>query len=116
MGCDKVPRMASVSLAPIEAVDRVLLEVRAHPHADRLAALCFDVLSGQAEGKALYSGRRMLRMRAAAHRVLRSEAETTVGNLVTILERGPERAIEWTAIAGFAVRGLEITLAEGSAA
>jgi hypothetical protein len=107
--------LTSLSLASVETVDRVQVEVRTHPSAERLAALCFDVLSGQAEGRALYAGRRVMRMRAAAHRVTRSEAETGLGNVMTILERGPERSAEWALIAGFAVRGLDQTIAESSA-
>jgi hypothetical protein len=107
--------MASLSLAPIEVVERVVLEVRVHPNADKLAALCFDVLSGQAEGRALYSGRRVMRVRAATHRVTRSEAESPLGNVLSTLERGPERAIEWALIAAFAVRGLELAVVESDA-
>jgi hypothetical protein len=108
--------LTSLSLASIETVDRVLVEVRTHPNAERLSALCFDVLSGQAEGRALYAGRRVMRVRGAAHRVARSEAETGLGNVMTILERGPERSAEWALIAGFAVRGLDHTIAEGNPA
>lgn len=107
--------MASLSLAPLETVDRVVTEVRVHPHAERLAALCFEVLSSQAEGRALYTGRRLMRVRAATHRVARSEAETPLGNVVTILERGPERSVEWALLAAFAVRGLDQAVAEGNA-
>src|SRR4051794_33983556 len=104
--------MASLSLTAVETLDRVLLEVRTHAHGARLAALCFDVLSSQAEGRTLYAGRRIMRVRAAAHRVSRSEADSELGNVITILERGPERMPEWALIAAFAVRGLELKLAE----
>src|SRR3954467_2753359 len=104
--------MASMSLTAIETLDRVLSEVRTHSHGERLASLCFDVLSSQAEGRALYAGRRIMRVRAAAHRVSRSEADTELGNVIAILERGPERTLEWALIAAFAVRGLDVKLLE----
>lgn len=113
---DMVATMSAVSLPAIETLDRVLSEVRTHANAERIASLCFDVLSRQAEGKTLYSGRRAMRMRAAAQRLSRSEAETSVGNVVAIFERGPDRYVEWALIAAFAVRGLDAKIAEVSAA
>ena len=55
----------SASLPTIDGFERALDEVKSHPHGARLAALCFDVLSRQAEGKALYSGRKLMRARAS---------------------------------------------------
>jgi hypothetical protein len=106
----------STSLPTIEGFERVVADVKSHPKGERLAALCFDILSRQAEGRALYSGRKLMRARASTHRVTRAEAETTFGNLLTMLERGPERTLEWQLIAGFAVRGLEDRLNEVDAA
>jgi hypothetical protein len=108
--------MSSTSLPTIEGFERVGAEVKSHPKADRLGALCFDVLSRQAEGRALYSGRKLMRARATTHRVTRADAETTFGNLLTMLERGPERTSEWQLIAAFTVRGLEQRLDEVDAA
>ena len=106
----------SNSLPSIDGHERVVAEVSSHPQAGRLASLCFDVLSRQAEGRALYSGRKLMRARASTHRVVRSEAETSFGNVLSVLERGPERSSEWLVIAGFAVRGLDDRLNEGDAA
>jgi hypothetical protein len=106
----------SVSLLTVEGFERVVAEVKAHPNAGRLSALCLDVLSRQAEGRALYSGRKLMRARAGTHRVLRAEAETVFGNVLQILERGPERTNEWQLIAAFAVRGLDEKLSAASAA
>lgn len=106
----------SNSLPTIDGFERALEEVKSHEQGARLAALCFDVLSRQAEGKALYSGRKLMRARASTHRVSRAGADTSFGNLLAMLERGPERASEWLLIAGFAVRGLEDKLNESSAA
>jgi hypothetical protein len=57
-----------------------------------------------------------MRARASTHRVSRSSADTSFGNLLAILERGAERSSEWLLIGGFAVRGLEDKLNESSAA
>jgi hypothetical protein len=105
----------SNSLPTTDGFARALDEVKSHAQGARLGALCFDVLSRQAEGKALYSGRKLMRARASTHRVSRSSADTVFGNLLAILERGPERANEWLLIGGFAVRGLEDKLNESAA-
>lgn len=105
-----------MSLPSIEGFERIVTEVKVHPNGARIAALCLDVLSRQAEGRALYSGRKLMRARATTHRVVRAEAETAFGNVLPILERGPERTNEWQLIAGFAVRGLDEKLSEASAA
>lgn len=105
-----------MSLPSIEGFERVLTEVKAHPNGARLAALCLDVLSRQAEGRALYSGRKLMRARASTHRVVRAEADTVFGNVLSILERGPERTNEWQLVAGFAVRGLDEKLSAANAA
>jgi hypothetical protein len=106
----------SMSLPSVGALDRAVSEVREHPHARTLAALCFDVLSAQAEERSLKLGRRTLRIRAAAHRVVRTQAETGEGNLLVLLDRGPERSAQWALLGAFAVRGLNDKLEDASAA
>ncbi|MFT3921448.1 MAG: hypothetical protein QM778_02815 [Myxococcales bacterium] len=108
--------MSSVSLPTVETTDKLVAEVRSHPNGQRLAAFCLDVLSGQAEGRALYAGRRLMRVRAGNHRLSRPDAECSLGNVLAILERGPERSAEWAMISAFAVRGLDDKLTESSAA
>jgi len=105
----------SMSLPPVESFERVLEIVRSHEHARAVAVLCFDVLSSQAERKSLSGSRRFLRARAATHGVSLVEADTSIGNVRAILERGPERSVEWTLIGAFAVRGLEERLREADA-
>jgi hypothetical protein len=107
--------MSSLSLPGDEAHEKLLVEVRGHQHAQRIAAFCFDVLSAQAEGRALYSGKRLMRVRASNHRLSRGLAECSEGNVLSILERGPERASEWALVAAFAVRGLDDRLTASSA-
>lgn len=106
----------SMSMPSIGALDRAVAEVRQHPHARALAALCFDVLSAQAQERGLKLGRRGVRVRSGALRLLRSQAETAEGNLLTLLERGPERSAQWALIGAFAVLGLDQALEEASAA
>jgi hypothetical protein len=107
--------MSSVSLPTLEVTEKLVSEVRSHSNGQRLAAFCLDVLSGQAEGRALYAGRRLMRVRASNHRLSRADAECSLGNLLAILERGPERAAEWAVVSAFAVRGLDDKLTESSA-
>jgi hypothetical protein len=52
--------------------------------------------------------------RADAHDVDRERAATEAGNLLTILERGPERPLERALVAAFAVRGFAERLAGGT--
>lgn len=107
--------MSSTSLPLIEVQEKLTTEVRNHPNGSRIAAYCFDVLSGQAEGRALYAGRRMMRARASNHRLSQADTDCSYGNVLEILERGPERSAEWALISAFAVRGLEEKLSESSA-
>jgi hypothetical protein len=106
----------SMSLPSVASLDRAASETRQHPHARPLAALCFDMLSAQAEARGLSTGRRGVRVRAAAHRVVRAQAETAEGNLLTLLERGPDRSAQWALVGAFAVRGLDDKLEDSSAA
>jgi hypothetical protein len=108
----------SMSLPSVASLDRAVSEARQHPHARPLAALCLDVLSAQAEARGLKAGpgRRGVRVRAAAHRVVRAQAETAEGNLLTLIERGPDRAAQWALIGAFAVRGLDDKLEEAGTA
>ena len=106
----------SMSLPTIGALDRATTEARQHPHARQLAALCFETVSAQAEARDIKPSRRMVRLRSGAHRLLRSQADTGEGNVITLLERGPERSSQWALVSAFAVRGLEEKLAEAEAA
>ncbi len=105
-----------MSLPSVAALDRALSEARQHPHGRQLAALCFDLLSAQAEARSLKTGRRTVRARATVHRVARHHAETGEGNLLLLIERGPERAAQYALIGAFAVRGLAEKLEEASTA
>jgi hypothetical protein len=87
--------------------DRLSAEVRAHAAGAQLGAFAYDVLSRQAEGKVLFAGREVVRARAEAHSIERDAAQTSAGNLLTILERGAETDIERAMLAAFAVRGLD---------
>lgn len=95
-------------------LDRAAGEARAHAARDVLGALAFDVLSRQAEGKVLFSGREFIDKRASEHGVTRNDAQTGAGNLLDILERGPEQGFERAMIAAFAVHGFGSRLLESS--
>src|SRR5690606_23450248 len=77
----------------------------------KLAALAYDVLSRQAEGRAEYAGQKLIRGRAEEHGVTHEDAVTGAGNLLAILERGAQSALERALVAAFAVRGLGDALA-----
>jgi hypothetical protein len=105
----------SMSLPPVESFERVLEIVRTHEHGRAIAVLCFEVLTSQADKKSLLGGRRFLRTRAATHGISLVEADTSIGNVRALLERGPERSVEWTLVGAFAIRGLEERISEADA-
>lgn len=98
-------RRAEVDAA-VQAVRDVPVERRR-----KLAALAYDVLSRQAEGRAEYAGQKLIRGRAEEHGVTHEDAVTGAGNLLAILERGAQSALERALVAAFAVRGLGDALA-----
>ncbi|HJL19102.1 MAG TPA: hypothetical protein RMH99_25790 [Sandaracinaceae bacterium LLY-WYZ-13_1] len=87
-------------------VERAVEAVRAKEAPAALAALAHDVLSRQAEGRTFYAGPKLARTRAEEHGVDRDAAETEAGNLLAILERGADTALERALVAAFAVAGL----------
>jgi hypothetical protein len=93
-------------------IERALEAVKACAAREKLAALAYDVLSRQAEGRALYAGAAMIKARAEEHHVERDDATTDAGNLVAILERGAESPLERALIGAFAVAGLGDALAK----
>jgi hypothetical protein len=105
----------SMSIPPLEGFERVIEVVRSHGHGRALSVLCFDVLSSQAEKKSLQAGRRFIRARAVALGLTVVEADTALGNVKAILERGPERSAEWMLICAFAIRGLDERMADADA-
>jgi hypothetical protein len=88
-----------------EDVARAAAAVSAH-RGSALPALAFDVLSRQAEGRALFVGKKHVESLAEEHGVLRDEADTERGNVLEILTRGPTSAEERALVAAFAVAGL----------
>lgn len=94
--------------APIrkDDVDAALRAVRGASHRASLAALAYDMLSRQAEGRAFYAGKKLVQGRAEEHGVSHDDAGTEAGNLLAILERGPETALERALVVAFAVAGL----------
>ncbi len=100
--------------APIRQpdVDAAIAAVRAAgERATPLGALAYDVLSRQAEGRTVYAGQKLVRSRAEEHGVDHDGASTDAGNLLAILERGAESALERALVVAFAVAGLERALA-----
>jgi len=94
----------SPSIPPTELSQAAAL-VRSLPHVDALAALCHDVIGRQAEGRALFVGKKFVSGRAKAHKVERAKADTPLGNVLTLLERGPESTGQWALLAALFVRG-----------
>jgi len=88
-----------------DELERAVAALPALPALARLAALGFDVLSRQAEGKSLYAGKKFAAGRAQAHGVKRSDADTPLGNVVAIVERGAEGAAQQALLAALFVRG-----------
>jgi hypothetical protein len=88
-----------------DELERAVAALPALPALERLAALGFDVLSRQAEGKSLYAGKKFAAGRAQAHGVKRNDADTPLGNVVAIVERGAEGAAQQALLAALFVRG-----------
>ncbi|MCB9593405.1 MAG: hypothetical protein H6719_11795 [Sandaracinaceae bacterium] len=95
-------------------LDRAVEALEAVEDRAPLAALARDVLSGQAEGRALFAGAKLAQKKAEERSVTSKSAETGAGNLLSILERGAKAPLERALVAAFAVAGLEDALAEGS--
>jgi hypothetical protein len=90
-----------------DEVTRAVSAVRAKgEHRAELAALAYDLLSRQAEGRALYAGKEHVEKRAEEHGVTRDSAQTEAGNVYAILERGAESALERALVCAFAISGL----------
>lgn len=88
-------------------LDKAVSIARALESGERLAALVFDVLSRQAEGRTLFVGEKFVAVRAEAHGVERAAAETPLGNLLAMLERGPESSTQWALCGALCVQGFE---------
>jgi hypothetical protein len=103
-------------MTKLAVLDRqtVLAEVLAHPHRVRLGKLCFDVLSRQAEGKVVFVARDWLDARVREHGLSREEAECALGNVIVVLERGPETARERQLISALAAVGFCVLFAESA--
>jgi len=95
-----------------EHVERAVEVLDAVEDPSALAALAYDVLSSQAEGRTLLAGKALADKKAEAHGVDRESAETPGGNLLVVLERGAKTPSERALVAAFAVRGLGAALAE----
>jgi hypothetical protein len=89
----------------LQDLDRAASVARTLEHADALGALCLDVLGRQAEGRSLYAGAKFIKGRAKEHGVTRGEAETPLGNLLEMLERGPQSNLERALVAALFLRG-----------
>jgi hypothetical protein len=76
-----------------------------HPARARLCALGYDVLGRQAEGGGLFAGEKFAEQRAEAHGLSREEADTPLGNLLAIVERGPGSAADVSLLAAAFVGG-----------
>jgi hypothetical protein len=103
--------MSSEQRISSEDVRRAAEIARAHEHREKLGALALDVLSRQAEGRVMFAGKEYVAARAEEHAVSREAAETPAGNLLGVLERGPDSSIELALVAALAVAGLEARIA-----
>jgi len=72
---------------------------------EKLGALCYDVLGRQAEGRQMFSGKKFVSGRAKAHGLQRPAADTLLGNVLVMIERGPESAMQWALLSALFVHG-----------
>ncbi len=98
--------MTEPSEPTVAELERAAQLARSHEHAQALAALTFDLVSRQAEGRVLYTGERFVSSRAEAHGVDAKMAETPLGSVLTVLDRGPETRAQWALLSALYVRGV----------
>jgi hypothetical protein len=108
------PSMTEARVTPAQTRAAIDL-ARGHAHRQALGALAFDLLSRQAEAGALFSGREFVEARAREHQVDRTQADTDAGNLLGVLERGPQTEPERALVLAFAVDGLRQRLDDAGA-
>lgn len=97
--------MATHRIVSNKDVKRAAVEVEKHPDSVALSLLAHEILFRQAERRILYAGKEYMLTCAQEYGIDYQKAQTTCGNLLTILERGPDTNVEWALIAAFAVRG-----------
>jgi hypothetical protein len=95
---------ASIAQTELEQAASITGELEQN-QARALGQLCYDLLARQAEGRSLFVGEKFVQGRAVAHGVQRERAETPLGNVLAILERGPETPLQWALVAALFVRG-----------
>ncbi len=99
-----------------EELDLAARALASTQDAPALATLAYEVLSGQAEGRTLLAGAQRAKRQAERYGVDHDGAQTSAGNLLTILERGAKAPLERALVAAFALSGLDAALAESEEA
>src|SRR5207247_2618466 len=89
-----------------EDLDWAAEVARALPAGAPVAALAFDVLSRQGEGRALFAGREFVSGRAEEHGATGDAATAGGVDVASVLLRGAESARETALVTALAVRGL----------
>lgn len=84
--------------------------VQAAKDGDAVGKLVLEVLLRQAEGKVTASPAGFVAARAAEHAVSPAQAETPFGDVLAVLERGPETPAEADLVSAFAAQGLRARL------
>lgn len=108
--------MSQTAAVTNEDLEKAAGAVRGLERGESLCALCYDVLSRQAEGKSVFSGKKFVAGRAKAHGVTREAAQTPFGDLLLALERGPESNMQWAIVGALFVRGFEFAAHASAAA
>ncbi len=94
------------SMSATDHIERAAEEVLRCDHRPRVAALVYDVISRQSQGRTLFAGKRFVEARALEHGLSSAAAELPSGNILAMLERGPSTPRERSLVAAFAVSGL----------
>lgn len=87
-------------------VERAAADVRDHPEGQSLGLLVWDVLGRQTEARSHRGSKQLVRRRAKKHGIARQSANTGLGNLLGVLEKGPQTPPERALLAAYAVKGL----------
>lgn len=93
-------------------IERVVGIVREHARATALGAFAYAMLTSQAERKLAAAEPSFVQNAASEHGITRELAATPGGNLLTILEQGPEDSLQALLVGGFVAAGFgEVGLA-----
>jgi len=96
----------------IEDIDIAVNEVQSHVHGEALALMARDVIRYQAQRRNMNLTKKFIKQCARHYNLNREKAQTELGNLIAIFERGPLAHFESALCVAFAVRGFGAAMSQ----